>query len=291
MVFWPITPRMRRPRFNQPAGHCVTFPETAAFRINDSLASPSSAGLQQKSAEIAFFDGMTQDGDYDVFTDRGYERILRAFDAHLQSLMHSRQRPLEAVDLGCGTGAFTSRLQRYGFHLHGVDISPQSVTRASQKVPSVDFHVGDIESTPFPDCTFDVTFLSAVLHHFPDLTRTVAECGRILKPGGILLACDPHRGNPAMWLYRCKESPFYSSKGVTQNEQPLAKAALQRAFRTEPFEEVRVSAISGVTYKHVASRAASLFLPAYNLVERGFDLPGIRDRFGSFLITYARKRA
>jgi hypothetical protein len=66
---------------------------------------------------------------------------------------------------------------------------------------------------------------------------------------------------------------------------------LYRAFQLEPFEEVRVSAISGVTYKHVASRAASLFLPAYNLVERAFDLPGIRDRFGSFLITYARKRA
>jgi SAM-dependent methyltransferase len=265
--------------------------ETAAFRINDSLANSPPAGLQQKSAEIAFFDGVTQDGDYDVFTDRGYERILRAFDAHLQPLMRSRKDPLEAVDLGCGTGAFTSRLQRYGFHLHGVDISPQSVTRASQKFPSIDFHVGDIESTPFPGDTFDVVFLSAVLHHFPDLTRTVAECGRILKPGGILLACDPHRGNPAMWLYRCKESPFYSSKGVTENEQPLSKAALHRAFQPEPFEEVRVSAISGITYKHVASRTASLFLPAYNLFDRCFDLPLVRDRFGSFLITYARKRA
>jgi hypothetical protein len=46
-----------------------------------------------------------------------------------------------------------------------------------------------------------------------------------------------------------------------------------------------------VTYKHIASRTAAIFLPAYNLVERWFDLPGIRDRFGSFLITYARKRA
>jgi SAM-dependent methyltransferase len=255
------------------------------------MGSPSPAGVQQKAAEIAFFDGVTQDGDYDVFTERGYERILRAFDEYLQPLIRSRPAPLNAVDLGCGTGAFTSRLQRYHFELHGVDISPQSVTRAARKFPKVEFHIGDIESTPFPSGHFDVIFLSAVLHHFPDLTRTVAECGRLLKPGGILLACDPHRGNPAMWLYRCKESPFYSSKGVTQNEQPLSKAALRRALQVEPFEEVRVSAISGITYKHIASRAASLFLPAYNLVDRCFDLPLVRDRFGSFLITYARKRS
>jgi SAM-dependent methyltransferase len=255
------------------------------------LANSPPAGLQQKSAEIAFFDGVTQDGDYDVFTERGYERILRAFDAYLQPLIHSRPRPLDAVDLGCGTGAFTSRLLRYGFNLHGVDISPQSVARASRKCPSIEFHVGDIESTPFPGDKFDVTFLSAVLHHFPDMSRTVTECGRILKPGGILLACDPHRGNPAMWLYRCKESPLYSPQGVTQNEQPLSKDALRRAFGVKPFEEVRVSAISGVTYKHVASPTAATFLQAYNLFDRCLDIPLIRDRFGSFLITYARKRS
>jgi hypothetical protein len=32
-----------------------------------------------------------------------------------------------------------------------------------------------------------------------------------------------------------------------------------------------------------------MFLPAYNLFDRCFDLPLLRDRFGSFLITYARK--
>jgi SAM-dependent methyltransferase len=253
------------------------------------LGTSASNGQQQKSAEIAFFDGVTRDGDYDVFTDRGYERIIRAFDAYLQPLIRSKKSPLEAVDLGCGTGAFTSRLQRYDFRLHGVDISPQSVARASQKFPKIDFRVGDIEATPFDDGSMDVTFLSAVLHHFPDLSRTVAECGRLLKPGGILLACDPHRGNPAMWAYRCKGSPFYSPIGVTENEQPLSKATLHRAFQGEQFEEVRVSAISGITYKHVASRAASIFLPAYNLFDRCVDLPLLRDRFGSFLITYARK--
>jgi SAM-dependent methyltransferase len=247
--------------------------------------------LQRKDAEVAFFDRVTQDCDYDVFADRGYERILGAFDAYLQPLIRARRGPLEAVDLGCGTGAFTSRLQRFDIHLHGIDISPQSVARAARKFPQIDFRVGDIEAAPFGNDVFDVVFLSGVLHHFPDLAQTIAECGRILKPGGCVLAYDPHRGNPVVWAYRCKDSPFYSANGVTVNEQPLSKGSLQRAFHVEPFEEVRVNAISGITYKHVASRGARFLLPAYNLVERCFDLPLFRERFGSFLITYARKRS
>src|ERR1700722_1946362 len=114
-----------------------------------------------KGTQDAFVAAIGKNGDYDVFTNRGYERILSAFDAHLQPLIRSRPAPLKAVDLGCGTGAFTSRLQRYDFELHGVDISPQSVARAAQKFPQISFHLGDIEATPFPGGEFDVVFLSS----------------------------------------------------------------------------------------------------------------------------------
>lgn len=248
------------------------------------------SGPQKKEVEIAFFDEITQHADYDVFSERGYKRILDAFEALLQPFRGSGKE-MKAVDLGCGTGAFTARLERFGFELHAVDISPQSIQRASQRYPQIKFQVGDIESTSFDSATFDVVFLSGVLHHFPDLARTVAECGRILKPGGIVLAYDPHRGNPVMWAYRCKDSPLYSSKGVTENEQPLSKSALKAAFSVEPFARVEVSAISGITYKYVAGSVASVLLPIYNLIELGFDLPGIRQRFGSFLLTFAQKRS
>jgi SAM-dependent methyltransferase len=255
------------------------------------LANETQSPVQSKDAEVAFFDQVTQEADYDVFTEAGYERILGAFATYLEPQIRAQSGSLEAVDLGCGTGAFTARLRRFNLKLHGVDISPQSIARAKQRYPEIDFRVGDIEATSFANDAFDVVFLSGVLHHFPDLRQTVAECGRILKPGGIALAFDPHRGNPVMWAYRCKDSPFYSSKGVTPNEQPLSKATLTQAFRVEPFAETRVEAISGITYKYIASRAGRLLLPAYNFVERCFDLPVLRRRFGSFLITYARKRS
>jgi SAM-dependent methyltransferase len=247
--------------------------------------------LQRKDREVAFFDSVTEDADYDVFTESAYARILGAFSTYLHTIHARTGRRLEAVDLGCGTGAFTQRLQRFDLSLHGLDISPKSIDRAAKRFPDIDFRVGDIESTPFADESFDVVFLSGVLHHFPDLGRTVCECARILRPGGIALAYDPHRGNPVMWAYRCKNSPFYSPVGVTPNEQPLAKATLLTAFRVDPFVEVEVEAVSGITYKYIASRAARLLLPAYNFVERCFDSPLLRSRFGSFLITYARKRS
>src|ERR1700722_4971882 len=280
-----VSPQARKHTLPAPTNPITRPPKLRKFTVSKQRSGP-----QKKEVEIAFFDEITQHADYDVFSERGYNRIPDAFEAHLGPLLRSGKQ-IKAVDLGCGTGAFTARLEKFGFELYGVDISPQSIQRASQRYPEINFQVGDIEATSYDNEAFDVVFLSGVLHHFPDLTRTVAECGRILKPGGIVLAYDPHRGNPIMWAYRCKDSPLYSSKGVTENEQPLSKAAIRNAFSIEPFASVDVSAISGITYKYVAGSVAFVLLPIYNLIEMGFDLPGIRQRYGSFLLTFAQKRS
>ena len=93
-----------------------------------------------------------------------------------------------------------------------------------------------------------------------------------------------------MFLYRAKKSPFYSSKGVTQNEQPISSKQIKDTFSGLNFEKVEVYPISGVTYKHVESNLALYFIPIYNLIERFFDFPIVRERFGSFLITIATKK-
>ena len=193
------------------------------------------------------------------------------------------------MDLGCGTGSFTARFRDQGFDLSAIDISPECIRHAQKKYPSIKFEVGDIEHTRYQDETFDAVFLSGVLHHFPNLDKLLKETRRIVKPGGILIGYDPHKANPIMWLYRCKESPFYSAKGVTANEQPLTKLQINRALNACNFSEQDVCGISGVTYKYVESKISLLLLPVYNLIEKIMDFKLLRNRFGSFLITYAKK--
>lgn len=239
-------------------------------------------GLEQdKSAEIAFFDALTSSADYDVLSERGYQRILSEFRRHVPV-----RRPLRCLDLGCGSGEFTARLLPLGMELHGLDLSTNAIEMARRKHPRIEFRVGDIEDTGLPDGSFDVVVLSGVLHHFPDLSRVAKECARVLAPEGRLLAYDPHRGNPFMWAYRCKASPFYSSDGVTENEQPIARATILGALGEAGFRSVDVYPISGVSFKFVASGLARLALPAYNLLDRVLDLSPLRS-LGSFLITVA----
>jgi len=92
-----------------------------------------------------------------------------------------------------------------------------------------------------------------------------------------------------MRLYRCKDSPLYSSKGVTENEAPLSKKVLENAVQSTGFSEVSVYNISGVTYAYVESRFAFILLPVYNFIETILDFEPVRKRFGSFVVTYAKK--
>ncbi|MBL4849804.1 MAG: class I SAM-dependent methyltransferase [Planctomycetes bacterium] len=238
---------------------------------------------QDKKAEAAFFDELTDAGDYDVLAERGYARLLGEFQRHIPS-----SRPLRCVDLGCGSGEFTARLAPLGIELHGIDLSPNAIALAQQRLPDASFRVGDIEDTGFEASSFDLVVLSGVLHHFPDLTHVTRECARILKPGGLALGYDPHRGNPFMRIYRCRDSPLYSSKGVTPNEEPVSRAKLEGAFAGAGFASTQVYPVSGVSFKFVESGVARIALPIYNALDSLLDLRPFR-RFGSFLITVARR--
>ena len=48
------------------------------------------------------------------------------------------------------------------------------------------------EELPIADATVDVVYSRQVLHHAAELDRFVGEVARILRPGGVLLACREH---------------------------------------------------------------------------------------------------
>ena len=54
-----------------------------------------------------------------MLAESSYDRILNVLAKALHPLPG-----MTCVDLGCGTGAFTRRLQRFNLALTGVDISP-----------------------------------------------------------------------------------------------------------------------------------------------------------------------
>jgi SAM-dependent methyltransferase len=241
------------------------------------------------SKEVEFFDHFEQEhGDYDVLGDLAYRRLLSRFAKLVRPRAGER-----CIDLGCGTGAFTRRLERFGLDLLGVDISPRSIERAKQLGLGQRYEVRDIMATGLPDASVDVAVFSGVLHHLPtesERGKALREAFRLLRPGGRVFGFDPHVGSPSMWLYRDPRSPLFSSVGKTENEVLLGRSQMVRELANAGFTGVSAQGIGGITYRYVESRAARLILPLYNLYEIVTLLPGIQSRLGTFVVSFGMKR-
>lgn len=95
----------------------------------------------------------------------------------------------DVLELGVGMGAdHVEWARRAPRSLTGVDLTPRAIdhtrTRlACEKLTST-LRVGDAESLPFEDASFDIVYSWGVLHHSPDTPRAIREVHRVLRPGG-----------------------------------------------------------------------------------------------------------
>lgn len=90
------------------------------------------------------------------------------------------------LDLGCGDGILTDIvLDEIGPRdLVGVDLDPLE-TEAARRYDFYDrIHTCSADAIPERDATFDFVISNSVLEHVPPLEGTIAEVGRLLKPGG-----------------------------------------------------------------------------------------------------------
>jgi SAM-dependent methyltransferase len=112
------------------------------------------------------------------------------------------------LDVGCGTGALAGHVARADYDVVGLDISPGMLTEAAaQGIAGV--FAGSSERMPFADGTFDLAYTVATLHHLETPERvagTIAEMGRVVRPGGRVLLWDHNPLNP-YWVLLMKRVP------------------------------------------------------------------------------------
>jgi SAM-dependent methyltransferase len=103
-------------------------------------------------------------------------------------------KPTRLLDVGCGLGGLAERFAKeLGADVKAIDISARMVelTRAR----GIDAQVADVEAIPFADAEFDCVFAGWVLYHAPDVDKALAECVRVLKPGGCFVASSYFENN------------------------------------------------------------------------------------------------
>jgi ubiquinone/menaquinone biosynthesis C-methylase UbiE len=114
-----------------------------------------------------------------------------------------------ALDAACGTGRHAAHLVRLGHRVVGVDLTPEMLARARDRVPGAEFHTADLRNLPADDESFDVVVCGLALAHLPELDPAVRELARVLAPGGHLIVSVLHPFQALLGWH----APFTGSDG------------------------------------------------------------------------------
>lgn len=111
-------------------------------------------------------------------------------------LRHADLRPDDVVlDLGCGAGIDTVLAARRARRVIGLDFLPAMVERtraaaAEVGLENVEALEGEMEAIPLPDESVDHVISNGVINLSARKSRALAECARVLRPGGRLTVSD-----------------------------------------------------------------------------------------------------
>ena len=122
-------------------------------------------------------------------------RLLRRHGiVEFETTMHHLHRFLQPnqviLDIGAGTGRYTSALMAEGYRVKAVELVRRNIEVFLKREPTADVVQGDARNMPFIETgTADVTLLLGPLYHLfgdEEKLKALNEAKRVTKPGGFI---------------------------------------------------------------------------------------------------------
>jgi SAM-dependent methyltransferase len=182
-------------------------------------------------------------------------------------VMHLPARPGgRLLEIGCGSGQMLAVVRELGWSVQGVDFDAAAAEHARRKGLTVD--VGSVEEQRYPAAHFDAVAMNHVIEHVYDPGRAIAECYRILKPGGILVLVTP---NAESWLHRTFQADW-RALDPPRHLRIFTRRALEALTSSVGFRTRELSTDSRETN--------GVFLDSYAVRHAAEGLPGRRAPVG-----------
>ena len=136
-----------------------------------------------------------EEGRLELDPEDEYNRFSIQLYHHLTSVVDLQGK--DVLEVGCGRGGGAEFITRYHKpkRMVGLDLSPSGIAFCRQlyDLESLSFEVGDAESLPFPEESFDHLINVESSHCYGDVSAFFCQAARVLREGGIFLLADFRR--------------------------------------------------------------------------------------------------
>jgi 2-polyprenyl-6-hydroxyphenyl methylase/3-demethylubiquinone-9 3-methyltransferase len=111
---------------------------------------------------------------------------------------------LTVVDIGCGGGLVAEPLARLGATVTGIDAAERNIgvarVHAGESGLSIDYRATTAEDLAATGVGFDVVLALEIVEHVADVPFFLAECARLVRPGGMMIVSTLNRTPKAFAL-------------------------------------------------------------------------------------------
>jgi len=165
------------------------------------------------------------------------ESYLNSFEKnHLLSLLGD-VKGNNILDVGAGTGRLAIILAKMGARVTALDLSQKMLEEINKKNSQIKTIVGDAESLPFLDGSFDIVVAAFLVVHLKNPSIFFAEAYRVLKDGGKLLITNINQKEPPE-IKTAKgaikiESYYHQPKNIIDALEQLAFSIKKEIFVKE----------------------------------------------------------
>jgi SAM-dependent methyltransferase len=176
--------------------------------------------------------------------------------------------PQRVLEVGAGAGETAERIAReLGAEVIAVDSSARMVHLTRER--GIDARLGDVQRLDFDDGEFDCVVAGWLFYHVADRARAIAECARVLRPGGRLVTATQATNNlHELWTLLGSEPETTLAFNAENGEAELAPhfARVERrdahgAFVFNTPDAMRSYVAATITRAHLAANVPQFSEP------------------------------